>query len=274
MNAVDMAQFIAPKSDQLNSDDLIGGPITITVTSVSANEGSPEQPISIGFQGDDRKPYKPCKSMRRVMVAIWGADASKYVGRSMTLYRDPNVLFGGMKVGGIRISHMSGIDEAKTMALTASKAKRAPFTVQPLKVEATTDSHRDWTDKHIAAIKRAPDMEKLDSFVAGRAKLLGDLKEARTELHDECEAALFARRSELAPKTGDDDDPFAEPTDKPDLSGFVTGLESRIAAATTLEQLDEIAEDLNQQSDDLPEDQFGEHDRQIAAARRKIGKGG
>jgi hypothetical protein len=132
MNDVNMAAFTAPKTDQANYDDFIGGPRTIVITGVRANAGSPEQPVSISFEGDAGKPYKPCKSMRRVMVNVWGADASKYIGRSMTLYGDPSVQWGGMAVGGIRISHMSHIDKPQTMALTASKTKRAPFTVQPL----------------------------------------------------------------------------------------------------------------------------------------------
>ena len=130
---MNMTETIAPKSDQINADDLIGGPRTITVTRVSANEGTPEQPVNVFFDGDGGKPFRPCKSMRRVMVAIWGADARNYVGRSMTLYRDPEVAFGGMKVGGIRISHMSHIDKAVTMALTATRASRKPYTVQPLR---------------------------------------------------------------------------------------------------------------------------------------------
>ena len=132
--SVNMAAFTAPKSDQLNSDDLIGGPRTVTVTGVRANEGSAEQPISISFEGDNGKPFKPCKSMRRVMVHVWGADAKNYTGRSMTLYCDPDVQFGGLKVGGIRISHMSHIEAPQTMALTATRARRAAFTVQPLRV--------------------------------------------------------------------------------------------------------------------------------------------
>lgn len=135
---MDMSQTIAPKSDQINADDLIGGPRTITITKVSGNEGAPEQPVNVHFDGDDGKPFRPCKSMRRVMVAAWGADASTYIGRGLTLYRDPDVTFGGMKVGGIRISHMSHIDRALTMALTASKAKRKPYTVKPLEASNQT----------------------------------------------------------------------------------------------------------------------------------------
>lgn len=133
----DLSQTIAPKSDQLNADDLIGRTMTVRVTRVSRSE-SPEQPIAINFDGDNGKPYKPCKSMRRVLVQVWGKDGAQYVGKSMTLYRDDAVKFGGMDVGGIRISHMSGIDKAVTMALTASKANRKPFTVKPLSVQDAT----------------------------------------------------------------------------------------------------------------------------------------
>lgn len=131
----DMKQVIVPKSDQLNADDLISGPITIRVAGVSIRS-SGEQPISISYDGDGGKPYKPCKSMCRVMVAAWGADSKQYTGRSMTLYRDPSVKWGGMDVGGIRISHMSDIDSSMTMALTMTKQSRKPFTVKPLAKES------------------------------------------------------------------------------------------------------------------------------------------
>jgi hypothetical protein len=128
----DLSTTVAPKSDQLNSDSLIGGPLTIKITKVSADPSSVEQPILINYAGDDGKPFKPCKSMRRCLINVWGKDGSKYVGRSMTLYRDPEVQFGGLKVGGIRISHVSHIDAPITMALTATRASRKPFTVKPL----------------------------------------------------------------------------------------------------------------------------------------------
>lgn len=133
--SIDLTQTIAPKSDQLNADDLIAGEKTITITQVSKSN-TPDQPVAIGFEGDNGKPYKPCKSMRRVLVQVWGKDGQSYVGKSLTLYRDTSVKFGGVDVGGIRISHMSDIDKPITMALTASKTIRKPFTVQPLKVEA------------------------------------------------------------------------------------------------------------------------------------------
>jgi len=145
----DMREAIIPKSDQLNADDLIAGEMTIKITGVTV-KGGQEQPVSISFEGDNGKPYKACKSMCRVMVAAWGPDSSKYVGRSMTLYRDPSVKWGGMAVGGIRISHMSHINGKQTLALTASKANKKPFTVEPL---ATPKE-----DPEVATLKAAGDI--------------------------------------------------------------------------------------------------------------------
>lgn len=138
MTSVDLGATIAPKSDQLNADDLIVGPRTIVVTSVKARaKGGPgEQPIAVHFDGDNGKPYLPCKSMRRVLVHCWGRDGGAYAGRSMTLFRDDTVVFGGVAVGGIRISHMSELPRAVTMSLTASQSTRKPYVVQPLATTA------------------------------------------------------------------------------------------------------------------------------------------
>jgi hypothetical protein len=141
----DMRAVIVPKSDQLNADDLLTGPITITVREVSIRPGT-EQPVSIFYDGDNGKPYKCCKSMARVMVHCWGADANQYVGRSMTLYCDPKVKWGGMAVGGIRISHMSHLRDTVTMALTETKGSKKPFIVQPLE-EANPPQEADPLDE-------------------------------------------------------------------------------------------------------------------------------
>lgn len=127
---IDMSATIKSKSDQINADDLIGGPRTITITGVKLV--AEDQPVAISFAGDDNKPYKPCKSMRRVLVRAWGADGAKYVGRSLTLYLDETVKFGGAAVGGIRISEMSHISSSVVMALTATRGTKKAFTVKPM----------------------------------------------------------------------------------------------------------------------------------------------
>lgn len=228
MNAVvDMSAFIAPKSDQMNADDLIGGPRTITVTRVSASPESPEQPVSIYFDGDDGKPFKPCKSMRRVMVAIWGSDASKYVGRSMTLYRDPKVAFGGMQVGGIRISHMTDMDREVVIALTATRAKRAPYKVMPLKVEQRQAQQPEgmtaekWAVDHIAFVAGSADLERLAHVQNSGKKAMDKLINSHPELHAKVQAAYDKRFAELSePATGRADTDFGDrfPGDDADLS--------------------------------------------------------
>lgn len=181
----DLSLTIAPKSDQLNADDLIAGPRTIRITKVSANPESAEQPVSIFFDGDGGKPYRPCKSMRRVLVHVWGKDGNSYPGRSMTLYRDPDVTFGGLAVGGIRISHMSEIKDAQVMALTATKKSRKPFKVLPLvekAAPATVDEippdPLDELRKRVSAVIQLLDKQRTPETVASverrSAKILAD----------------------------------------------------------------------------------------------------
>ena len=126
----DITAAIAPKSDQLNADDLLTGPITVVIDRVDVKEG--EQPVTVHLIG--RKPWKPCKSMGRVLAAAWGPRSSAWGGRSVTLYCDPKVQWGGMAVGGIRVSHMSHIAAPMKLALTATKGKKTIFEVKPLAV--------------------------------------------------------------------------------------------------------------------------------------------
>lgn len=121
---------IIPRSDQLNSEQLLPGPMTITVTSVTM--GSAEQPINIGYENDNGRPYRPCLTMRKVLIFAWGEDGRAWAGKSMTLFNDPGVRFGGATVGGIRISHMSGIERDISLSLTATKGKKAGHTIKPM----------------------------------------------------------------------------------------------------------------------------------------------
>lgn len=132
---MDMTRTIEPRSDQLNADDLMAGPVTVTITGVT--RGTPEQPVNVELAEYPGRPYRPAKSMRRVLVAAWGKDSSVYAGRRLTLYRDPRVRFGREEVGGIRISHLSHITAPMTVMLTVTRGRRAPFTVQPLPDDET-----------------------------------------------------------------------------------------------------------------------------------------
>ena len=131
---MDIKKTIEPKSDQLNADDLISGSKNIKITDVKMLD-SEVQPVSINFKGDNGKPYKPSKGMRRVLVQLYGAEASNFIGKSLTLFRDENVKFGGAEVGGIRISHASDIEKPTRVLETVSKGKRRPITIEPLVIK-------------------------------------------------------------------------------------------------------------------------------------------
>lgn len=135
---MDIAETLAPKSDQINADDLIGGPITVTIAGVS--RGDADQPVNIELAEMPGRAYRPCKSMRRVLVHAWGTDASTYVGHRITLFNDPAVKWGGQSVGGIRIKAMSHIKSRITLALTVTRGKRSPFIVDPLPDEPPVET--------------------------------------------------------------------------------------------------------------------------------------
>ena len=130
MSAIDIGDTLLAKSDQLNATDLASG-ITVKISSVNKSQG--DQPVHIHLEGFDGRPYKPCLSMRRVLGMCWGTDASQWIGRSMTIYCDNAVIWGGKQVGGIRISHLSDIDSKKDVPVQVSKHKREMQTIYPLK---------------------------------------------------------------------------------------------------------------------------------------------
>lgn len=227
---IDMSAFIAAKSDQLNSDDLAGGPRTVRVTGVKANSDSAEQPISVHFEGDEGKPLKPCKTVRRIMVAVWGAQASEYVGRSMTLYRDPKVAFGGMQVGGIRISHMSHMEREMVVAANSTRGKKAAHKILPLKLAEPTAQQQprqtpeDWLDGFLTEVAAIPVLDALASYQARKQKALDRLATDHPELHARAISALTERAEQINPPAGrsdeqhgdqfDDADPFAPEGEK------------------------------------------------------------
>lgn len=139
----DLLKTITPKSDQLNFDDFTGGETkTITISGVKiVNTDQPIELHSVEYPG---RPFKPGLTNRRILIGIWGRSAAGWEGRSLTLYGDPEVMFGKQKVGGIRISHASHIDGVKTLILTVTRGKKAPFIVQPLRQMPTIETVTEW----------------------------------------------------------------------------------------------------------------------------------
>lgn len=164
---MDLAQSIEPNSEQVNAEDLLAGPRTVTITGVEA--GNKEQPVFIHLREIPGRTFRPGKTVRRVLVAGWGKDSSAYIGRRLTLYNDTSVKWGGVEIGGVRISAMSDIDKPLVLALTVSRGKRAPLTVQPLATEP------DPVAASLDDINRADSMAALKAAwdIAGRRGVQG-----------------------------------------------------------------------------------------------------
>jgi hypothetical protein len=159
---MDLTESIAPRSDQVNADDLIAGPITYTIREVVG--GKAESPFDFMLVETDRA-YRPSKTMRRVIVSAWGPEAANYAGRRLTLYREPSIMFGGQEVGGIRISHMSHIEKRVEVLAQVTRGKREKFTVDPLPDLSPADRLRaEW---------KTADPERRKAIEAEVAKLSG-----------------------------------------------------------------------------------------------------
>lgn len=124
MSINDLSDTIEAKSDQLNADDLAGSTKTIKVTNVVRYSDKGIPAFYIDYEGGHGRPFKPCKSVRRVIMFAWGKDGSQWIGRSMTLYCDPTVIYAGKEVGGIRVSHMSDIEKRISIKLTEKRGSK------------------------------------------------------------------------------------------------------------------------------------------------------
>lgn len=127
---MDIIDTIEAKSDQINARDLIGGPITVTVAGVDVDPRK-QQPVDIHLVEKPGKAYRPNKGMRTALVACWGKKSADYAGKRLTLYFDPETMFKGDKVGGIKISHASDIDKPVRVTLLVARNPK-PHEILPL----------------------------------------------------------------------------------------------------------------------------------------------
>lgn len=130
---MDISDTLAPNSDQLDAVDLLGGPQTFTVDRVT--KGNAEQPIQVHF-AEFPRPWRPGVNQRRVLGNTWGTDSTAWAGRRLTLFCDQEVAYGGQKVGGIRVSHMSHIEKRTGTPIIPTRGKSTIYNVDPLRETA------------------------------------------------------------------------------------------------------------------------------------------
>jgi len=200
-----LEQAIAVKSDQLNSDDLITGPMTIKISDIGYYQDNGRTKILIHFDGDNGKPWKPCTTMARVMASVWGVneDGAALIGHSLTVYRDPSVKWSGMAVGGIRISHMDAIDKERVEMVTITRGKKEAMIIKPLKLAATVtpiapkaDKAKEGADTLISMIENCMTGDELGELLddADVKKKIEYLESKRPELAKEVNDRLDVAR--------------------------------------------------------------------------------
>jgi hypothetical protein len=119
-----------PRSDQINAEDFLGGSKTYTIAGI--REGAAEQKYDIVLEGEKRV-WRPPPTVLRTLMKAWESDDSAdWIGKRVTLYCDETVTFGKETPGGIRVSHVSGIDKPATVSVTEKRGRRKRVTVQPL----------------------------------------------------------------------------------------------------------------------------------------------
>jgi len=187
---LDMTETTKAKSDQLNAVDIACAPMTITITGIKkANDE--KQPIQIEYEGGEGRPYKPCLGMRRGLVALWGIDGEQYIGRALTLYCDPTVVYAGKEEGGIRISHASHIDKPVKFKLVLTRGKSIIHTIEPLSESEPSRNEMSEEDFGMwcSAINSCKDMASL-SAIGGQIKTKKYDDEASARLKDEYTKAM------------------------------------------------------------------------------------
>lgn len=137
---MDITETLAPKSDQLDAIELTTGPRTVTITDVT--RGSAEQPVNIHL-AEFPRPWRPAKTVRRILASAWGTDTTAWVGKRATIYLDKTVRYGGKEVGGIRVSALSGIDKPLTLPVLITRQQIQQVTIKPLADAATSPTLAD-----------------------------------------------------------------------------------------------------------------------------------
>lgn len=182
----EVVKSIVPDSTQLNAEDFTTGPQTFTISGVK--RGNKDQPIQVELSECNRV-YRPCKTCRRILIAVFSDDPKAWVGQRLTLYCDPDVLWAGVRVGGVRISHMTGIDKPKTFLITQTRGKRSEVTIKPLVAISAEDAEMIAQAKTDIAESGTTEALKAVGFV---------LKQKPKQVQDAVRSIYAARQKELS----------------------------------------------------------------------------
>jgi hypothetical protein len=90
----------------IKKEDLAAGPQRFTIQGVSkttfeAKNGQPAEDV-LQLELDERQ-FSLNKTNIKILIGAHGGKTDGWIGKSVILYIDPNVMFGGRLVGGVRV---------------------------------------------------------------------------------------------------------------------------------------------------------------------------
>lgn len=139
---MDISKALVAKSDQLNAQDLTGAPIVVTIK--GAREGDASKPVIVDLVGMDGRPWKPSKGMLRVLAHKWGTETDAWIGRLVKLENNPEVIYSGVKMGGVEVIAMSHIDGPFTIPVRLNSKQVKQHTVDVLAEPQTEPWLAQW----------------------------------------------------------------------------------------------------------------------------------
>jgi len=165
----DIAHTLIAKSDQLNAADIMGTEKILTITSVDVKTTGGDQPVTIHYDGENGRPWKPCLTVRRILSQLWTTESEKWIGQSVAVHRDPTVKWAGEPHGGIRPHAATGLDAMVVVKLKEERGgKPKAFDIKPLRlsdsgpkpaaIEFSMETYEATVEKILAESKTADEL--------------------------------------------------------------------------------------------------------------------
>ena len=98
----------------------------VTIKAVQRGPSN-EQPLQLVLE-ETEKFYRPSKTYRRALIGCFGDEPSNWIGKRLRLVRNPDTMFGGVKVGGVEVSHAS-IEAPMVFMLQAKRGKKSAVSI-------------------------------------------------------------------------------------------------------------------------------------------------
>lgn len=172
MNKIELQKSIEAKSPQIDADDLVSG-LTLDLTIKAVQRGpSNEQPVQIVCE-ETEKFYRPSKTYRRALIGCFGDDPVNWIGQRIRLIRNPDTMFGGLKVGGLEVSHAS-ISAPMVFMLQAKRGKKSAVSIDVIPPIQKPVPMPAKVKEAAAAIQKPAEQPHARGTISGNA-LEGDL---------------------------------------------------------------------------------------------------